>query len=159
MSVFPVLFKANLIFKDFSRQSCIFKYFSSQSCIFKYFSSLCETWGYFQTGNDVDLDPWSRKAIKFSLYILLFKQFFLNILWCWLWAPNPYWKDFHNFGIKLFPKLGDLPLYHLSCDMRFPSMWYVRPAKPLIRLGLCLSLEYSRTPHVLGYRPNSIGSF
>ena len=28
-SVFQVLFKANLIFKDFSRQSCIFKYFSN----------------------------------------------------------------------------------------------------------------------------------
>ena len=26
---FQVLFKANFIFKDFSRQSCIFKYFSS----------------------------------------------------------------------------------------------------------------------------------
>ena len=26
---FPVLFKANLFFKDFSRQCCIFKYFSS----------------------------------------------------------------------------------------------------------------------------------
>ena len=26
---FQILFKANLIFKDFSRQSCIFKYFSS----------------------------------------------------------------------------------------------------------------------------------
>ena len=34
LSVFQVLFKANLIFKDFSRQSCIFKYFSS----------LCEPW-------------------------------------------------------------------------------------------------------------------
>ena len=33
-SVFQVLFKANLIFKDFSRQSCIFKYFSN----------LCEPW-------------------------------------------------------------------------------------------------------------------
>ena len=30
LSVFQVLFKANLILKDFSRQSCIFKYFSSQ---------------------------------------------------------------------------------------------------------------------------------
>ena len=29
LSVFQVLFKANLIFKDFSKQSCIFKYFSS----------------------------------------------------------------------------------------------------------------------------------
>ena len=29
LSVFQVLFKANLIFKDFSRQSCIFMYFSS----------------------------------------------------------------------------------------------------------------------------------
>ena len=29
LSVFHVLFKANYIFKDFSRQSCIFKYFSS----------------------------------------------------------------------------------------------------------------------------------
>ena len=28
-SVFQILFKANLMFKDFSRQSCIFKYFSS----------------------------------------------------------------------------------------------------------------------------------
>ena len=34
LSVFQVLFKANLIFEDFSRQSCIFKYFSS----------LCEPW-------------------------------------------------------------------------------------------------------------------
>ena len=34
LSVFQVLFKANFIFKDFSRQSCIFKYFSS----------LCEPW-------------------------------------------------------------------------------------------------------------------
>ena len=35
LSVIPVLFKANLIFKDFSRQSCIFKYFSSlcEPCI------------------------------------------------------------------------------------------------------------------------------
>ena len=33
-SVFQVLFKANFIFKNFSRQSCIFKYFSSQ----------CEPW-------------------------------------------------------------------------------------------------------------------
>ena len=29
LSVFSVLSKANLIFEDFSRQSCIFKYFSS----------------------------------------------------------------------------------------------------------------------------------
>ena len=29
LSDFPVLFKADLIFKDFSRQSYIFKYFSS----------------------------------------------------------------------------------------------------------------------------------
>ena len=29
LSVFQLLFKAILIFKDFSRQSCIFKYFSS----------------------------------------------------------------------------------------------------------------------------------
>ena len=29
LSVFQVLFKANLFFKEFSRQSCIFKYFSS----------------------------------------------------------------------------------------------------------------------------------
>ena len=26
LSVFPALFKANLVFKDFSKQSCIFKY-------------------------------------------------------------------------------------------------------------------------------------
>ena len=30
LSVFQVLFKANFISKDFSRQSCIFKYFSNQ---------------------------------------------------------------------------------------------------------------------------------
>ena len=35
---YTVLFKANLIFKDFSRQSYIFKDFSRQSYIFKYFS-------------------------------------------------------------------------------------------------------------------------
>ena len=27
--------------------------------------------------------------------------------------------------------------------MRFPTMWYVRPAKALISLRVCLSLEYS----------------
>ena len=31
LSVFPVLFKVNLIFKDFSGQPCKFKYFSSLS--------------------------------------------------------------------------------------------------------------------------------
>ena len=37
LSVFQVLFKANLIFKDFSGQLCIFKYFSSlcEPCIYK----------------------------------------------------------------------------------------------------------------------------
>ena len=29
LSVYPVFFKANLIFNAFSRQSCLFKYFSS----------------------------------------------------------------------------------------------------------------------------------
>ena len=35
LSVFQVLFKANFIFKNFSRQSCIFKYFSGlcEPCI------------------------------------------------------------------------------------------------------------------------------
>ena len=35
LSIFEVLFKANFIFKDFSRQYCIFKYFSSlcEPCI------------------------------------------------------------------------------------------------------------------------------
>ena len=35
LGVFQVLFKVNLTFKDFSRQSCIFKYFSSlcEPCI------------------------------------------------------------------------------------------------------------------------------
>ena len=31
LSVFYVLFKANFIFNDFSRQSCILKYFSSRA--------------------------------------------------------------------------------------------------------------------------------
>ena len=44
-SVFQVLFKAKLIFKDFSRQFCIFKYFSSLCkpwifCLFFLFDSL-----------------------------------------------------------------------------------------------------------------------
>ena len=36
LAVFPALFNANSIFKDFSRQSCIFKYFSSlcEPCAF-----------------------------------------------------------------------------------------------------------------------------
>ena len=41
LSVFKVLFKANLIYKDFSRQSCIFKYFSSlcEPCMHIFFSN------------------------------------------------------------------------------------------------------------------------
>ena len=46
MSVFQVLFKANFIFKDFSRQSCIFKYFSS----------LCEPCVFSRISKDANLD-------------------------------------------------------------------------------------------------------
>ena len=38
LSYFPVLFKADLIFKDFTRQPCVVKYFSS----------LCEPCTWFQ---------------------------------------------------------------------------------------------------------------
>ena len=41
---------------------------------------------------------------------------------------------------------GEL-LNHLSQCMRFPTMWYVRPAKP--QISLCLSLEYSMTDKLL----------
>ena len=34
----------------------------------------------------------------------------------------------------------------MSRDMRFPTMWYVRPAKPQ---SLCLSLEYSMNVKLL----------
>ena len=39
--------------------------------------------------------------------------------------------------------------------MRFPTMWYVRPAKPQIslRIRLCLSLEYSMTVKLLTEHP------
>ena len=42
LSVFQVPFKANLIFKDFSRQSCLFKYFSSlcQTLFLSFFLSI-----------------------------------------------------------------------------------------------------------------------
>ena len=46
---------------------------------------------------------------------------------------------------------------YMSCNMRFPTMLYVRPAKPQISLcayaqsdqSLCLSLEYSMTVKLL----------
>ena len=41
VGVFQVLFKENLNFKDFSRQSCIFKYFSSM-CE-PYYNFVCKT--------------------------------------------------------------------------------------------------------------------
>ena len=49
MSVFQVLFKANFIFKDFSRQTCIFKYFSSlcEPCTISISTNLCFTKGAF----------------------------------------------------------------------------------------------------------------
>ena len=40
----------------------------------------------------------------------------------------------------------------MSSDLRFPTMWYVRPAKTqtsLINLSLCKSLEYSMTVKLL----------
>ena len=44
----------------------------------------------------------------------------------------------------------------MSCDMRFPTMWYVQPAKPQISLrfaqsdqSLCKSLEPSMTVKLL----------
>ena len=57
--VFQVFIKANLIFKDFSRQSCTFKYFSS----------LCDTQSWSECVKvDVDvcnlegIDPYNREA-------------------------------------------------------------------------------------------------
>ena len=31
----------------------------------------------------------------------------------------------------------DFSMQHMSCDMRFQTMWYVRPAKPQISLRIC----------------------
>ena len=39
--------------------------------------------------------------------------------------------------------------YHLSRDMRFPTMWYVRPAKTQSDQSLFLSLEYSMSVKLL----------
>ena len=36
---------------------------------------------------------------------------------------------------------------YLNRNMRFPTMWYVRPAEP--QISLCLSLEYSMTVKLL----------
>ena len=55
LSVFQVLFKANLIFKDFSRQSCILKYFSS----------LCEPWN--MTESDLLLIWVNNQLLKDTL--------------------------------------------------------------------------------------------
>ena len=46
---------------------------------------------------------------------------------------------------------------NVNRDMRFPTIWYVRPAKPLISLrpkaqsdqSICYSLEYSMTVKLL----------
>ena len=53
LSVFPVLFKSNLIFKDFS----------GQSCIFKYFSSLCEPW--YNGDSLMSIDQADLDLVKF----------------------------------------------------------------------------------------------
>ena len=46
LSVFQVLFKANLIIKDFSRQSYIFKYFSSLYETADVYKILTKEWSY-----------------------------------------------------------------------------------------------------------------
>ena len=65
LSVFQVLFKANLIFKDFSRQSCIFKYFSSlcEPCVttVKLMKFTCSLLELRQLKNyDMHLKNWNR---------------------------------------------------------------------------------------------------
>ena len=60
------------------------------------------------------------------------------------------------FGVDGYYSARMLPFWltndqHMSRGMGFPTVWYVRPAKPQIRPGayaqsdqsLCLSLEYS----------------
>ena len=65
LSVFQVLFKANLIFKDFSRQSCIFKYFSS----------LCESCNCFamkwQVSTNIQLDLRIKLGIQIIEIVVL----------------------------------------------------------------------------------------
>ena len=59
LSVFQVLFKVNLIFKEFSRQSCIFKYFSSlcEPCFIKVqvWSSIDGKLAFVQSTCDVSM--------------------------------------------------------------------------------------------------------
>ena len=79
LNVFQVLFKANLIFKDSSRQACIFKYFSSlcepcysrnlrsMFCITVY--SVCLCWCFtsqstiFQSSRDVFQSSWIEPVL------------------------------------------------------------------------------------------------
>ena len=83
---FQVLFKANIIFKDFSRQSCIFKY-----C-----SSLCEPWWLFCDFFLPCPNPSSvcKSSLLFTCWPLLHSHFdmqhghFQTILSFWHLVPH-----------------------------------------------------------------------
>ena len=78
LSVFPVLFKTNLIFKNFSRQSCIFKYFTS----------LCEPWAglclccsqTYRKDRVSNVEAQIMLVVLLSLYFLYPKFWVDNIL-------------------------------------------------------------------------------
>ena len=60
----------------------------------------------FQTRNDVDIDPWSRKAIKLSLYIPLFMQFFSKYSLMLIMGAKSILKRFSPFWDKIIPQIG-----------------------------------------------------
>ena len=61
-----------------------------------------------------------------AVILLLFDFFFIV-------APVVFGFGLSNFAISLLRKT-ELVALHLSRDMRFPTMWYVRPAKAQISI-------------------------
>ena len=76
----------------------------------------------------------------------------------WSQRPRSQWpRDYlTQSGSKIIPISNVGVLCHMSQCMRFPTMWYVRPAKPQISLRIriawsepCSSLEYSMSVKLL----------
>ena len=89
-----VLFKANLIFRDFSRQSCIFKYFSSL-CVPCYHIVLSVPCSLVMASLD-KADLLALLCVKFSCAFVTFSYGFLGLIW---------------YLVVLIPDLCLLPCY------------------------------------------------
>ena len=98
------------------------------TCLFRKFPLDKMVWSYYLP-NDQNANHYYHQEKHNSNQLIVFNSLKVNDIF-WNAALNK---------INLFDQAScwSLTEYEMSRDMRFPTMWYLRPAKPKISLRIC----------------------